>query len=88
MPAQARALDARGILPHARQRGELAEILGARRIVGEQAVHAVEQRERLAAGLALDRLGHERGGGGGDRAALPLEADVLDAVVGELQPQR
>ncbi len=38
--------------------------------------------------LALDRLGHQRGRRGRDRAALALEADVLDLVVRDLQPQR
>ena len=54
MPAQARALYPRGIFAHAGQGGELAESLASiGGIVGEQAVHATEQGERLARVLPL-----------------------------------
>src|SRR5207247_3839257 len=50
----------------------------------DETVETVEQRVRLRPRLPLERLGHHRGGGGGDRAARALEADVLHAVALQL----
>ena len=49
-------------------------------MVGEQRVHALEQLLRLGARLALDGLGHHRGRGHRDGAAIALEAQVGDAI--------
>ena len=39
----------------------------------------------LGSGLALDGLGHHRGRGLGDGAALALEADVANHAVGDIE---
>ncbi len=52
---------------------------------GEHVVEDLEELPRLGDALALDRLGHQRGRGGADGAAVALEADLLDDPV--LDPQ-
>src|ERR1700680_4106892 len=47
-----------------------------------------EQRLCLRLGLPLQRLRHERGGGGGDGTARTLEAHVLDHAIRDFQVQR
>ena len=48
----------------------------------------LEQRLRLLPRLALDRRGHQRSRGPGDRAARALERDVADHVAIQLEPDR
>ena len=89
MPAQACAFDPRRKFAHSRECGELAEVLRRRRILlGQELMHALIDLLHCCAILALDRFGHERCGGGGDRAALALEAQILDAVAVEAHRQR
>src|ERR1700724_1361185 len=47
-----------------------------------------EQCLRLRLGLTLQRFRHERGRGGGDGAARPLEAHFLDHAIRDFQVQR
>ena len=56
--------------------------------VSDHVVKAREQRLRLGARLSFDRRRHERGRGFGDRTAFPEEADVGDAIVVDLEPER
>src|SRR3989440_1094913 len=88
VPGQGGALHARGELPHAREHGELSHLLHidlALRSFADHRVDALEERLRFRLGLVLQRGRHQRGGGLGDGAAGPLEADVLDHVARELQ---
>src|ERR1700690_3606089 len=84
MPGERRALDAHGEFLDALQHRQLADLAGLAR-VGDQLVHVAEQGFRLFHALALDCLGHERGGGGGNGAAGALETGVDDAAVFYLQ---
>ena len=47
---------------------------------GHPGVKLREQSARLVERLALQHLGHQRRRGGRDRAAAPLEADIVDPV--------
>jgi len=67
---------------------QLRTVFAERGIVGEQIVDAAEQAQRLRPRHALDGLGHQRSGGGGYRAALTFEPNILDPVARELEPQR
>src|SRR5919106_5180025 len=80
MPREGGAFDADGELAHPGEHGELAQRAGISLTAGDQAVEALEQRVRLGHGLALERLGHQRGRGGRDGAPGALERDVLHAV--------
>src|SRR5262249_33793528 len=55
---------------------------------GDLGVERGEERLRLIERLPLQHLGHERGRGGRDGAAAPLERDVGDAVAVEPQINR
>src|SRR5262245_23562675 len=65
VPGERRALDAHGVLAHAREHLELAELRGARPglvghaiLAGDELVEAGEERLGFRARLALDALGH------------------------------
>ena len=86
VPAQAGAFHARREFAHAGQRRQLAQIRAAGAVLGQQRVHALEQRVDGGALLALDGLGHHRGRCHRDGAAIAFEAQVRDAVA--VAPQR
>src|SRR6516162_2043068 len=91
VPRQRRALDANGELANAREDRKLAE--GARgradaRGRGEQAVEPLEQAPALLHRLPLQALRHHRRRRGRDRAAVPLEGDVLDRSVLDVDVDR
>src|SRR5215469_1505256 len=89
VPAEARALYARRKLAHPGERGELAERgIGCDLRLSEECMDPFKQRPHLAAVLALDSLGHERRRGGGNGAALALEADIGDALAVQTHGQR
>src|SRR5271155_3252826 len=88
MPAQTRALYARRKFAYARKGGKLSELIAGGSIVGEQAMHTVEQLQGLIATPTFDGLGHERGGRRRYGASLTLESNVADGPVVELDAQR
>src|SRR5690606_18009949 len=88
VPAQAGALHPRGKFAHSRQRRQLAEAVGRGALFGQQRVHPREQRVDLGARPALDGLGHQRGRGHRDGAAVALETQIRDAVALAAQRQR
>src|SRR6202035_1149626 len=85
VPGERRALDPHRVLAHAGEDCQLAEVgVGASRRrgrLGDEAVEAGEEVARLRDGLALERVGHQRGGGGRDRAAAAFKRDVPDHLV-------
>jgi hypothetical protein len=84
VPGQARAFDAHRELAHARQGGQLAEVLRHRRIVvGEHVVDLAVQVRDLVAVFALDGLAHHRGRSHGNRTSLAFEAKVAKPVAFE-----
>src|ERR1035437_4513924 len=88
MPGQDSAFDARGELMHAGKYRQLAHVPhypASHHHIVDQVEHPLD----LAIGLALDGVCEQRGGGFGNAAARPREADVLDdiAVYGQVQLQ-
>ena len=85
VPGERGALHPRRKILHPGEHLQLAEVargrvggLGA----GEQRMHIAKQRLDVLDRLALDRLGHQRGRRGGDRAAVADEARLAhDAVL-------
>src|SRR5262249_86829 len=91
VPREGRALHAHGELADAGEDGELAERAGRRADVGGRRQQAVEPLEEVLAvleRLPFEALGHHRGRGGRDRAAVALEADVLDRAVLDVDEDR
>src|SRR5688500_5755276 len=74
-------LDARKCL----QRGQFFRPLDMPAFLGDHFVESPEQFMRLVDRSPLDSLGHEGGGGRGNRAARALEADVLYFAATDLQ---
>src|SRR5918993_5678278 len=89
MPAQAGTLHPNWKLAHPGQHRQLAHVLD--RLIGRGRHHRVEalkERVRSLHGLSLDRVGHQRRGRLGDRAAGSLERHVFDRVAGHLDVER
>src|SRR6185369_12449529 len=81
MPGQGGALDAGRIIAHPAEDDQFAEVLADGGIGGQELVELFEQLERLLTGFALEALGHQGRGSGGDGASRTDEADIYDDVV-------
>src|SRR5579883_1068453 len=75
VPRQAGAFHPHRKFRNAAEGGQLAQLVGIAgrgEVAGDQGVEALKQHLRLGRGLALERLGQQRGGSGGNRAAGAL----------------
>ena len=84
VPGERGALDAHGVVAHAREDLQLFQVRasGLRpRGRRDQVVELLEERLGLRLRHPLDALRHHRGGRGRDRAALALEGDLGDAAL-------
>ena len=90
MPRQRRALDADRELANAGEDGQLAQVGGRflGQVAGEHLMKALEEEFRLAARLAFEGLGHDRGGRRRNRATGALKTNILHDVAVHLQVNR
>jgi len=71
-----------------RQLAKVGVLRGGLRLAGHEAMELREEGFRLGPGLALHALRHHRGGGGSNRTAGTLEADIPHPLMVELQVDR
>src|SRR5262245_35644622 len=84
MPGQARAFHPRGELTYPRQNCEFSQLRGIEFCVSPSGKHGMDLLEkglRFGLGLALNAVGHDRGGSFGNRAARALKANVSDHFI-------